>query len=200
MQGNSHSESGPLPSIVICPPTVTGHWLYEVEKFVSHDHLNPLHYVGSPAERLRYIILRYLNSLHCGTSCRTTYVHYPMLSQLPSLWDLLQNDLGTLSYIISTPSLRDLLQNDLVTLSYIISSPFTMWDLMQNDLGTLSYIISTPFTKWDLFQNDIGTLSYIISTPFTMWDLLQNDLVTLSYIISTPFTVWDLLQNDLATL
>lgn len=41
----------PLPSLVICPPTLTGHWVYEVEKFVSHKHLKPLQYNGSPTER-----------------------------------------------------------------------------------------------------------------------------------------------------
>ena len=40
-----------LPSLVVCPPTLTGHWAFEVNKFVSRKHLNPLHYTGSPAER-----------------------------------------------------------------------------------------------------------------------------------------------------
>lgn len=40
-----------LPSLVICPPTLTGHWVYEVNKFVSNKFLKPLHYVGFPNER-----------------------------------------------------------------------------------------------------------------------------------------------------
>ncbi|XP_074648298.1 TATA-binding protein-associated factor 172-like [Tubulanus polymorphus] len=44
-------DSQPLPSIVVCPPTLAGHWLYEVEKFVSKDQLNPLCYMGPPLER-----------------------------------------------------------------------------------------------------------------------------------------------------
>jgi TATA-binding protein-associated factor len=40
-----------IPSIVICPPTLTGHWVYEVNKFVSQEHLKPLHYYGLPLER-----------------------------------------------------------------------------------------------------------------------------------------------------
>lgn len=40
-----------LPSLVVCPPTLTGHWVFEVNKFVSEKHLTPLHYTGSPAER-----------------------------------------------------------------------------------------------------------------------------------------------------
>ena len=34
-----NSDCKPLPSLVICPPTLTGHWVYEVEKFVSKDFL-----------------------------------------------------------------------------------------------------------------------------------------------------------------
>ena len=28
----------PLPSLVVCPPTLTGHWCYEVRKFCNPDH------------------------------------------------------------------------------------------------------------------------------------------------------------------
>ncbi|XP_076043200.1 histone acetyltransferase 1 isoform X2 [Oratosquilla oratoria] len=44
-------EDVPQPSLVVCPPTLTGHWIYEVGKFVSHELLNPLHYVGVLVER-----------------------------------------------------------------------------------------------------------------------------------------------------
>ncbi|XP_066919452.1 TATA-binding protein-associated factor 172-like [Clytia hemisphaerica] len=46
-------EFRPKPSLVVCPPTLTGHWCYEVEKFCSKEHLNPLHYTGPPSERQR---------------------------------------------------------------------------------------------------------------------------------------------------
>ncbi|GIY86061.1 TATA-binding protein-associated factor 172 [Caerostris darwini] len=46
-------DSKPLPSLVICPPTLTGHWIYEVEKFISASYLNPIHYTGPPIERIR---------------------------------------------------------------------------------------------------------------------------------------------------
>lgn len=39
------------PSLVICPPTLTGHWFYEVKKFVADNYLSALHYVGFPVER-----------------------------------------------------------------------------------------------------------------------------------------------------
>ncbi|PIK38155.1 hypothetical protein BSL78_25007 [Apostichopus japonicus] len=42
-----------LPSIVICPPTLTGHWVYEVKQFCSSSQLKPLQYTGSPIERSR---------------------------------------------------------------------------------------------------------------------------------------------------
>lgn len=42
-----------LPSLVICPPTLTGHWVYEVKKFISEQYLNPLQYFGLPIERER---------------------------------------------------------------------------------------------------------------------------------------------------
>ncbi|KAL9957258.1 hypothetical protein ACROYT_G038872 [Oculina patagonica] len=48
-----NSDCKPLPSLVICPPTLTGHWVYEVEKFLNKDFLKPLHYTGPPAERQR---------------------------------------------------------------------------------------------------------------------------------------------------
>jgi TATA-binding protein-associated factor len=47
----SDSVSKTLPSLVVCPPTLTGHWAFEVNKFVGKKHLNPIHYTGSPAER-----------------------------------------------------------------------------------------------------------------------------------------------------
>lgn len=43
----------PLPSIVVCPPTLTGHWVDEVGKFCTKEYLNPLHYTGPPTERAR---------------------------------------------------------------------------------------------------------------------------------------------------
>jgi TATA-binding protein-associated factor len=36
---------------VICPPTLTGHWIYEIDQFIGKEYLNPLHYHGPPTER-----------------------------------------------------------------------------------------------------------------------------------------------------
>ncbi|XP_050546449.1 TATA-binding protein-associated factor 172 [Daktulosphaira vitifoliae] len=48
---NNSPDSVPLPSIVVCPPTLIGHWIYEVEKFIPRDVLRPLQYSGLPSER-----------------------------------------------------------------------------------------------------------------------------------------------------
>ncbi|XP_039754002.1 TATA-binding protein-associated factor 172 [Pararge aegeria] len=40
-----------MPSLVVCPPTLTGHWVFEVNKFISTKYLTPLQYVGPPTER-----------------------------------------------------------------------------------------------------------------------------------------------------
>uniref|UniRef100_A0A4W6D9J5 B-TFIID TATA-box binding protein associated factor 1 n=1 Tax=Lates calcarifer TaxID=8187 RepID=A0A4W6D9J5_LATCA len=47
------ADCSPLPSLVVCPPTLTGHWVDEVGKFCSREYLNPLHYTGPPTERMR---------------------------------------------------------------------------------------------------------------------------------------------------
>jgi TATA-binding protein-associated factor len=44
-------EDKPLPSLVICPPTITGHWQQEISNYAPF--LKALVYVGSPSERQR---------------------------------------------------------------------------------------------------------------------------------------------------
>uniref|UniRef100_A0A2A4JRU2 TATA-binding protein-associated factor 172 n=1 Tax=Heliothis virescens TaxID=7102 RepID=A0A2A4JRU2_HELVI len=62
----SHWERGrcnapALPSLVVCPPTLTGHWVFEVNKFIPSKFLKPLQYVGIPyeRERLRHHVKNY---------------------------------------------------------------------------------------------------------------------------------------------
>jgi hypothetical protein len=45
------AEFEPLPSLVVCPPTVVGHWHHEVKKFCASSSLEALAYVGTPTER-----------------------------------------------------------------------------------------------------------------------------------------------------
>jgi TATA-binding protein-associated factor len=50
---NASAPSGanaPIPSLVVCPPTLVGHWGHEIEKFTS-GRLGCVLYYGSPAER-----------------------------------------------------------------------------------------------------------------------------------------------------
>jgi len=51
----SHAEqraagAPPRPSLVVCPPTLVGHWAHEVDKFVGAS-LRALAYEGPPAAR-----------------------------------------------------------------------------------------------------------------------------------------------------
>lgn len=40
------------PSLIICPSTLVGHWVYEIEKFIDGSLLTTLQYVGSAQERI----------------------------------------------------------------------------------------------------------------------------------------------------
>jgi TATA-binding protein-associated factor len=42
-------DSAHLPSLIVCPPTLIGHWYYEIQKFT--DYLKPLQYNGSSGQR-----------------------------------------------------------------------------------------------------------------------------------------------------
>jgi hypothetical protein len=40
-----------LPSLIVCPPTLTGHWFHEVQKYA--ENLKPVLYVGNARERAK---------------------------------------------------------------------------------------------------------------------------------------------------
>lgn len=44
-------DSHPLPSLIVCPPTLTGHWCHEIKQYATNLH--PLLYSGHPIERAR---------------------------------------------------------------------------------------------------------------------------------------------------
>ncbi|XP_058801038.1 TATA-binding protein-associated factor 172 isoform X2 [Phymastichus coffea] len=47
-----HNRNRQAPSsLVICPPTLTGHWVYEAEKFFHAQDLSVIQYAGIPLER-----------------------------------------------------------------------------------------------------------------------------------------------------
>lgn len=59
--GNSHTaahrnDTEGLPSIVVCPTTLVGHWHHEVKKFLTQEFLQPVSYTGPPYERDRHCI------------------------------------------------------------------------------------------------------------------------------------------------
>lgn len=42
-----------LPSLIVCPPTLTGHWYYEILKYA--ENLKPIMFVGNARERQRLV-------------------------------------------------------------------------------------------------------------------------------------------------
>eukprot|EP00960_Hanusia_phi_P064883 765948-Hanusia_phi.AAC.5 len=48
---NRDPGSSPLPSLVVCPPTLVGHWDFEISKFLPDSTLQCVQFVGSPTER-----------------------------------------------------------------------------------------------------------------------------------------------------
>ncbi|CAI7929639.1 unnamed protein product, partial [Closterium sp. NIES-54] len=42
-----------LPSLIVCPPTLVAHWVYEIEKYIPPGIFFPLQYAGSVADRQR---------------------------------------------------------------------------------------------------------------------------------------------------
>ena len=44
-------DAKPIPSLIVCPPTLTGHWVHEIQQY--SPNLRPLLYAGHPAERAR---------------------------------------------------------------------------------------------------------------------------------------------------
>ncbi|KAJ7184295.1 SNF2 superfamily chromatin remodeling protein [Mycena filopes] len=46
-------DSVHLPSLIVCPPTLTGHWYYEVLKYA--ENLRPVLYTGNARERTRLL-------------------------------------------------------------------------------------------------------------------------------------------------
>uniref|UniRef100_A0A5B7A9A6 Putative TATA-binding protein-associated factor BTAF1 isoform X2 n=1 Tax=Davidia involucrata TaxID=16924 RepID=A0A5B7A9A6_DAVIN len=47
----NNSEDPPV-SLIICPSTLVGHWVYEIEKFIDASAITTLQYVGSAQERI----------------------------------------------------------------------------------------------------------------------------------------------------
>ena len=52
---STHRASSPLPSLVVCPPTLVPHWQAECVRFFSGATLSPVAYVGSPSQRKKLL-------------------------------------------------------------------------------------------------------------------------------------------------
>ncbi|GLB35068.1 putative protein with domain of unknown function (DUF3535) [Lyophyllum shimeji] len=52
-QETKSPDSVHLPSLIICPPTLTGHWYYEILKYA--EYLRPVLYTGNARERARLL-------------------------------------------------------------------------------------------------------------------------------------------------
>lgn len=49
LQASGAKQVSDLPSLIVCPPTLIGHWYHEILKFT--DNLRPFKYFGSSKER-----------------------------------------------------------------------------------------------------------------------------------------------------
>ena len=116
LQETGNSDCKPLPSLVICPPTLTGHWVYEVEKFVSKEYLKPLHYTGPPSERQRLVsgvcFLKYFRTLRSVLSCRAVFV---VFFYNPDFEELLSSKYLILKITTSWTEIPSYLQNNLLS-------------------------------------------------------------------------------------
>ena len=57
-RAQKHLETGAadsvhLPSLIVCPPTLTGHWYYEIQNYA--ENLRPVLYTGNSRERTRLL-------------------------------------------------------------------------------------------------------------------------------------------------
>ncbi|TKY89152.1 hypothetical protein EX895_001683 [Sporisorium graminicola] len=73
------ADAKPLPSLIICPPTLTGHWCHEIKQYANN--LRPLLYSGLPAERARL------------------QAEIPRYDAVVMSYDVVRNDIAALSQI-----------------------------------------------------------------------------------------------------
>lgn len=79
-------DARPIPSLIVCPPTLIGHWYHEISKFT--DNLRPFKYFGSTKDReaLRREIPRYDVII---TSYEVIRADIEALKQVPFLYCVL---------------------------------------------------------------------------------------------------------------
>nr|XP_043627435.1 TATA-binding protein-associated factor BTAF1 [Erigeron canadensis] len=52
VERRASDKSDNTPSLIICPSTLVGHWVYEIEKFIDASVITTLQYVGSSQDRV----------------------------------------------------------------------------------------------------------------------------------------------------
>lgn len=73
-----------LPSIIICPTTLTNHWFHEIERFVQKRCLNPMIYCGSVSDR-EHVRYKFFNQTSKNGSHHTNV--------LISSYDIIRHDI-----------------------------------------------------------------------------------------------------------
>lgn len=81
----SKSKKTELPSLVICPSTLTGHWYFEAKKFVDENYLKPIDYAK----------LRYLKDFK--ENLRDNQSEYNLVI---ASYDIVRNDINFFSSVI----------------------------------------------------------------------------------------------------
>ncbi|KAF9615352.1 hypothetical protein IFM89_023003 [Coptis chinensis] len=69
-------------SLIICPSTLVGHWVYEIEKYIDSSVIKPLQYVGSAQER---------------ASLRS---HFEMHNTIITSYDVVRKDIDHLGQVV----------------------------------------------------------------------------------------------------
>ncbi|MCO5565264.1 hypothetical protein L7F22_018937 [Adiantum nelumboides] len=85
-ESSQSTASRKLPSLIVCPPTLTGHWCHEIKQYATN--LKPLLYAGQPAERTR--LQKQIHSHDCiVTSYDTIRNDIDFLSKIEWLYCIL---------------------------------------------------------------------------------------------------------------
>jgi TATA-binding protein-associated factor len=80
--GSSNAASAVLPSLVVCPSTLVGHWAHEINKYVDETVLLPLPISGNPSERTaaaRALSRGSNGSSHSIADCTVVIISYEAL-------------------------------------------------------------------------------------------------------------------------
>ena len=98
IQATKDVDCKSLPSLVVCPPTLTPHWHYEVNKFIKSKHFTTLQYVGGPQER-QMCIFNTLTWVFRYFSCRLQS-RVSKHSLVIASYDIVRNDVDFFRYFL----------------------------------------------------------------------------------------------------